>query len=161
MLIYPDVKLDYSDVLLRPKRSRLLSRSEVTLTRKFKFPHSSRIWKGVPIVASNMSTIGTFSVANIFAEYKMLTCIHKHYSNQDWIEVDLSYENLPCVAISMSKNVTFDIAGIILDYPTIPFLCLDVANGYSQPFSDFVGRLGHFQTATIHIVMALESRFDK
>ena len=59
MKIDHDIKLDFSDVLIRPKRSTLESRSQVNLEREFKFPHSTQIWKGIPIIASNMDTVGT------------------------------------------------------------------------------------------------------
>ena len=62
MKIENDIKLDFSDVLLRPKRSTLSSRSEVSLIREIKFIHSKQVWKGVPIIASNMDTIGTIEM---------------------------------------------------------------------------------------------------
>ena len=37
MLISEDIKLDYSDVLIRPKRSTMNSRGEVYLGRTHKF----------------------------------------------------------------------------------------------------------------------------
>ena len=54
MRIEEEIKLDYSDVLFRPKRSTLKSRSEVDLKRKYKFKHSKFSWEGVPIIASDI-----------------------------------------------------------------------------------------------------------
>ena len=62
MKIEQDIKLDFSDVLIRPKRSILESRSQINLEREFKFPHSTQIWKGIPIIASNMDTVGTIEI---------------------------------------------------------------------------------------------------
>ena len=77
MRIEDDVKLDYSDVLLRPKRSTLSSRSEVSLDRSFHFRHGST-WTGIPIVAANMDTVGTTEMAEALCDHNMLTCLSKH-----------------------------------------------------------------------------------
>ena len=92
MRIEPEIKLDYKDVLMRPKRSTLESRSDVDLVREFNFPHAGGegadpkgySWKGVPIVASNMDTVGTFEMAKQLAQYNMLTCISKHNDGDRW-----------------------------------------------------------------------------
>ena len=92
MRIEPEVKLDYKDVLLRPKRSTLNSRKEVDLVREFTFPNAGGEgadpkaygWKGIPIVASNMDTVGTFEMAKSLAQHRMLTCISKHYDGDVW-----------------------------------------------------------------------------
>jgi GMP reductase len=54
-----EVKLDYKDVLIRPKRSVLRSRKEVILRREYKFRNSKNFWSGVPIMAANMDGVGT------------------------------------------------------------------------------------------------------
>ena len=77
MKIEQDIKLDFSDVLIRPKRSTLESRKDVVLERDFKFPHSKQTWKGIPIIASNMDTVGTVPMYNKLKEYNILTCFHK------------------------------------------------------------------------------------
>ena len=81
----PDMKLDFKDVLIRPKRSNLTSRSEVDVERDFTFKHSSYKWKGVPIMIANMDTTGTFEMAEAVSKHKIFTCIHKYYSLDDWI----------------------------------------------------------------------------
>jgi len=93
MRIESEIKLDYKDVLMRPKRSTLESRSDVDLVREFTFPNAGGegadpkgySWKGVPIVASNMDTVGTFEMAKKLAQYHMLTCISKHNDMKRWI----------------------------------------------------------------------------
>ena len=93
MRIEPEIKLDYKDVLLRPKRSELTSRKDVNLMREFTFKNAGGEgsdpkaygWKGVPIVAANMDTVGTFETAKSLADYHMLTCINKHYDSKKWM----------------------------------------------------------------------------
>ena len=73
MKIEEDVKLDYSDVLIRPKRSTLVSRNDVDLNRTIEFPISKQTWTGVPIIAANMDTIGTYDVYKVLSTYKIIT----------------------------------------------------------------------------------------
>ncbi len=79
-----DIKLDFKDVMLRPKRSTLKSRKDVDLHREFHFRNSKKKWYGIPIIASNMDTVGTFEMANVLAKHGSFTCIHKHYSVEAW-----------------------------------------------------------------------------
>ncbi|PNI96778.1 GMPR2 isoform 6 [Pan troglodytes] len=81
-----DVKLDFKDVLLRPKRSTLKSRSEVDLTRSFSFRNSKQTYSGVPIIAANMDTVGTFEMAKVLCKFSLFTAVHKHYSLVQWQE---------------------------------------------------------------------------
>ena len=74
MLISEDIKLDYSDVLIRPKRSILTSRYDVDMTRTYKFVHSKKEWTGVPIMASNMDTVGTPEMYKVLSEHQIVTC---------------------------------------------------------------------------------------
>lgn len=82
--IEEEIKLDFNDVLFKPKRSNLKSRSEVSLEREFQFLHSRKKWSGTPIISSNMDTTGTFEMGVALAKYKCLTTIHKYYSLDDW-----------------------------------------------------------------------------
>ena len=84
MRIETDIKLGFKDVMIRPKRSTLKSRVEVSLQRKFKFRHSGKEWQGVPVMAANMDTVGTFEMALALARHKAFTAIHKHYSISEW-----------------------------------------------------------------------------
>ena len=86
MKIEHDLKLDFSDVLIRPKRSTLESRNDINLEREFKFPHSKQIWKGIPIIASNMDTVGTVNMYNSLNNYNMLTCFHKFLDIDEYPE---------------------------------------------------------------------------
>ncbi|XP_066124435.1 GMP reductase 1 isoform X2 [Saccopteryx bilineata] len=79
-----DLKLDFKDVLLRPKRSSLKSRAEVDLERTFTFRNSKQTYSGIPIIVANMDTVGTFEMAVVMSQHSMFTAIHKHYSLDDW-----------------------------------------------------------------------------
>ena len=89
MKILDDIKLDFSDVLILPKRSQYSSRSEVSLERTFKFKYSSYSWTGVPIMVSNMDTTGTIQMALEMQKHKVLTCLHKYYTVEDLINSGL------------------------------------------------------------------------
>src|SRR5574343_299733 len=84
MRIEYDIKLGFKDVMFRPKRSTLKSRSQVSLEIEFTFRNSKKTWFGVPIIAANMDTVGTFEMAKALAEEKIITAIHKHYSIEEW-----------------------------------------------------------------------------
>ena len=142
MRIEYDIKLGFKDVMIRPKRSTLKSRSEVNLEREFKFLHSSLIWNGIPIMAANMDTVGTFEMAKALSKKKLFTTLHKHYSSTDW-KVFLStlpekLENYIAVSTGIGKDDSKKLADIIKINPQLNFICIDVANGYSEYFADFV-----------------------
>ena len=84
MRIENEVKLDYKDVLIRPKRSILRSRKEVILRREYKFRNSGGFWSGIPIVAANMDGVGTFNMAHELSRAEMFTCITKQTPPKEW-----------------------------------------------------------------------------
>src|SRR3990167_322467 len=84
MRIEYDVKLDFRDVLIRPKRSVLKTRAEVLLEREFQFKHTQTTWQGVPIIASNMDHTGTLEMAKVLAEHHLLTALDKFIPLEDW-----------------------------------------------------------------------------
>lgn len=139
-----DVKLDFKDVLIRPKRSFLSSRSEVSLDRTFTFKHSKNTWTGVPIIAANMDTIGTFEMASELARKKILTAVHKHYSVAEWkafcLDSEVGRQSVPFLAAScgISESDQEKLTEILKAVPKLKFICVDVANGYSQKFVDFI-----------------------
>jgi len=142
MRIETEMKLGFKDVMIRPKRSTLKSRSHVSLERDFKFLHSATNWSGIPIMAANMDTVGTFAMAKVLAENKLFTAIHKHYSVQEWNDFlrDLAPEMYNYIAISTGtgKDDSKKIAEIFEANPLLKFICIDVANGYSEHFVNFV-----------------------
>lgn len=106
--IEDDVKLDFKDVLIRPKRSTLKSRSDVDLSRVLHFCNAKKRFPDdmVPILAANMDTVGTFEMANALSAHKIITCIHKHYTYEQWTDfAQRCPEVLPYVVYSSGMNV--------------------------------------------------------
>uniref|UniRef100_A0A8D1SSS4 GMP reductase n=1 Tax=Sus scrofa TaxID=9823 RepID=A0A8D1SSS4_PIG len=136
-----DLKLDFKDVLLRPKRSSLKSRAEVDLERTFTFRNSKQTYSGIPIIVANMDTVGTFEMAVVMSQHSMFTAIHKHYTLDDWKLFAANHpECLQHVAVSSGsgKNDLEKMSSILEAVPQVKFICLDVANGYSEHFVEFV-----------------------
>lgn len=142
MRIENELKLGFKDVMIRPKRSTLKSRSQVSLEREFTFLHTKKTWKGVPIIAANMDTVGTFEMAEALANHTLFTAIHKHYSLEQWREFASNSNNelLNNIAVSTGtgKADAEKTAQILKEFPQINFICIDVANGYSEHFVAFV-----------------------
>jgi GMP reductase len=146
MKIINDLKLDFQDVLIRPQRSTLSSRSDVDLIREFTFPHSPRNLSCVPIFAANMDTTGTISMSNTLSEYNSLTCLHKHYDSAKLIEHFVNFKShcFYSMGISQQDEEKMDKVFSVLQKrcPSgVPNICLDVANGYSETFVRFVSKL--------------------
>ncbi|PHS53742.1 MAG: GMP reductase [Lutibacter sp.] len=142
MRIETDLKLGFKDVMIRPKRSTLSSRAQVNLNREFTFLHSNHTWNGVPIMAANMDTVGTFNMAKKLAEHKIFTAIHKHYSLQEWKEfmhsTNTDITNYIAVSTGTGTADSEKLAEIFKQSPQLKFICIDVANGYSEHFVNFV-----------------------
>jgi len=167
MRIEQEVKLDFKDVLIRPKRSTMDTRKQVSLDREFQTLHSGLVVKGVPVIASNIDTIGTFAMAKSLAEFGMFTALHKHYAVDDvarfmvnnidlWDRVFYTLgmtqkdsEKLEAVQnrmvdIALHEDVKIFQEDDFLDNMRkmssgFPrLLCLDVANGYIKQFHEFV-----------------------
>ena len=142
MRIESDLKLGFKDVMIRPKRSTLKSRSEVSLEQNFKFLHSTTNWTGIPIMAANMDTVGTFEMAEVLAGEKLFTAIHKHYSLQEWNafleNVSPDFYNYIAISTGTGKEDFEKIGQIIMANPLLKFICIDVANGYSEHFVQFL-----------------------
>ena len=151
MRIEDEVKLDFSDVLFRPKRSTLSSRKEVDLNRTYKFKHSGYEWTGVPIMASNMDGVGTVGMAEALAEHAMFTCLVKTYNEDDATDlVSRVSGNRFAVSTGTGEHDFQKLQRIINSAPEIEFICIDVANGYSEKFADFVAKVrGQFPHHTI------------
>uniref|UniRef100_A0A8C5ZQ51 GMP reductase n=1 Tax=Marmota marmota marmota TaxID=9994 RepID=A0A8C5ZQ51_MARMA len=136
-----DLKLDFKDVLLRPKRSSLKSRSEVDLERTFTFRNSKQTYKGIPIIVANMDTVGTFEMAVVMSQHSMFTAVHKHYTLEEWkVFASKHPECLQHMAVSSGsgQNDLEKMSSILEAVPQVKFICLDVANGYSEHFVEFV-----------------------
>ncbi len=144
MRIEESVKLDFKDVLIRPKRSTLRSRKDVDITRDFTFKWSKRKYSGVPIIAANMDGVGTMSMAKSFISLKtgMSVALHKHYALPELIKFfDENDTKSAWYSIGMVEADQEKLKEFIKQRPgKVEKICLDVANGYSEHFVDFVKR---------------------
>lgn len=142
MRIEYEIKLGFKDVMFRPKRSTLKSRSLVKLERTFRLLHTKTEWTGIPVMAANMDTVGTFEMAAALHKLKLFTAIHKHYSIQEWDEfmnnASEGIEDFIAVSTGTSNADMNKLTQIFEAHPRLRFLCIDVANGYSEHFVVFV-----------------------
>ena len=150
MRIEDDSKLDYRDVLIRPKRSTLGSRKDVELEREFRFRNyradGVEHYRGIPIMASNMDGVGTFEMADALADMGLFTCLVKSYPADELIEFFARDNPLRRENVAYSTGITSeDYAKFESVYQAIgerlKYVCVDVANGYSERFSDFIKQL--------------------
>jgi GMP reductase len=136
-----DIKLDYKDVLIRPKRSTLKSRKQVRLERKFKFRNSKAEYEGVPIMASNMDGVGIFEMADTLAEQNIFTCLVKTYSVEQ-LTIYFNNNDVPGRShnVAMSIGTSDDDFQKLVDVQAnvgdkLKYVCMDIANGYSDHFA--------------------------
>jgi IMP dehydrogenase/GMP reductase len=145
--------LDFSDVLIRPKRSNAVSREQIRLDRTYHFRNGSE-WSGVPIMASNMDTTGTFAMSKALAKQKMITCLHKYYTEEELVDklnetedkcLDWGVPRVTLTSSTFQPNYTWLTIGtnyeclaklehLIKKYSNIKGVCVDVANGHTDNF---------------------------
>ena len=140
MRLEEDIKLDYSDVLFRPKRSTLKSRKDVNLKRTYRFKYSKNEWSGIPIMAANMDGVGEIDIAQNLAEFEMITCLTKQHDVKKLKKCKNIKKIYPHLALSVGiKKEDFEnLNDVLKEFNFIKFICIDVANGYSEHFSKFV-----------------------
>lgn len=163
MRISSDTKLDFDDVLIVPQRSRAASRKEVQIERTFQFYHSPRAWSGVPIMAANMDTTGSFAMAKSLSKQKLITCLRKQYSPK---ELDLFYRDQTDTTWRPDKIINSNVKPyqwisiglhddlkrlsefVSLQRATItgfePNICIDIANGYTDQFVEYCNKVRTF-----------------
>jgi len=152
MRIEEDIKLDYADVLFRPKRSTLSSRKDVELQRTYKFKYSNHQWKGVPIMAANMDGVGEIEVAKNLATFEIMTCLTKQHDLKI-IKRNSSVKGIHKHLILSTGTSNEDykrLNEILKECSFFEFICIDIANGYSDHFSKFVSSVREkYPTKTI------------
>ena len=149
MRINYDAKLNFEDVLLQPKRSTLTSRKDVDMTRKFTFRNSKKVMNFTPIFASNMDGVGTFSMAKVLQEYKMMTTITKTTTPEQWRKAVGSGVRLQSVSVCTGTNKVFDddaedyrnMQEVLKSFPDVKMITIDVANAYHQNMVGFVAKV--------------------
>ena len=148
MRIDQDIKLDYSDVLIRPKRSTLSSLKQVRLERKFKFRNSRHEYEGIPIMAANMDGVGTFEMADELAQQNIFTCLVKTYSVEELVD----FFNNDYPDNRRTQNIAMSIGTGTIDFDKLEavynkvsnklkYVCMDIANGYSDHFAQHVKKV--------------------
>ena len=140
MRIIEDVKLDFNDVLIKPKRSTLTTRKDANLTRRFTFRHSKNDWTGVPIIAANMDHTGTYEMHKALRKYDMLTALCKF--------VEYTYKTPSDLIQTIGLDTNLD------TIPESKWICLDVANGYTERFMEFVEKIRGHSTTRDSILIA-------
>ena len=152
MRIEEDIKLDYADVLFRPKRSTLSSRKEVELKRTYKFKYSNHQWSGIPIIAANMDGVGEIEIAKNLAKCEIMTCLTKQHDIKA-LKRNSGIKGIhPHLILSTgtSKEDYKRLNDILKEFSFLEFICIDIANGYSDHFSKFVSSVREkYPTKTI------------
>ena len=140
MHIENEVKYDFSDVLIKPKRSYYTSRKEVDLERTFKFKWSDLVWKGIPVVASNMDTVGTIGSAKVLSKHNTLTCLHKFHTAEELLKIPKVIKKNVAITIGVAEGlqILYEIGKDLKDFN---YICIDVANGYTEQFSEFIRKV--------------------
>ena len=143
MRIEQDLKLDFKDVLIRPKRSTLTSRSEVDISRDYVFLHSKRKYHGIPIIAANMDATGTMQMARALASQKLSVALHKHYEDEELLNFFADPTPSPTFYSMGITRPDFEKFCRIKERAgdQISYVCVDVANGYTNAFISFVQKL--------------------
>ena len=140
MHIENEVKYDFSDVLIKPKRSYYTSRKEVDLERTFKFKWSDLVWKGIPVVASNMDTVGTIGSAKVLSKHNTLTCLHKFHTAEELLKIPKVIKKNVAITIGVAEGLQI-LYEIGKDLKYFNYICIDVANGYTEQFSEFIRKV--------------------
>ena len=148
MRIETEIKLDFKDVLIRPKRSTLSTRSNVDISREFRFRHAQVDYHGVPIIAANMDTTGTTEMARALDAYELSTALHKHYSVDELVDFFTKLERKSAAFYSMGITAAdeekFDRVLAVTGAgatAAVRYACIDVANGYTEGFVRFVAKI--------------------
>merc|ERR1719506_2690444 len=138
--IEQDVKLDFKDVLIRPARSTLKSRSQVDLQREFSFKYGKTKLKCTPIIAANMDTTGTFEMACELSKHGVMVAMHKHYTVEQWRQFAAANPSvIPYVAVSAgTSQADLKMLDDVIAATGVDVICLDVANGYSEFFVEAI-----------------------
>jgi GMP reductase len=148
MRIETEVKLDFKDVLIRPKRSTLSTRSNVDISREFRFRHAGVEYHGVPIVAANMDTIGTFEMARALEPYELSVALHKHYQVDEYVAFfqALARKSAAFYSMGIARADEEKFHRVMErsgpgEHTSVRYVCIDVANGYTESFVKFVAKV--------------------
>lgn len=138
MKVSEDIKLDFDDVLIKPKRSTLVSRGDVDYTRKFTTLHSKETIEGFPLIVANMDTVGTIPMLKTMASKKAFVALHKYHTVEQLKSISVEDFQYGFITIGEKKE---ELENLINSGIKINKLLIDCANGYRQVFIDAVKRL--------------------
>ncbi len=141
MRIESDVKLDFKDVLIRPKRSTLGSRNAVDVDRTFRFLHTGGEWSGFPLIAANMDVTGTMAMARALGKRSALTALHKHYPEDELTKFFAGEDGVHAFYSLGTTEADLAKLAAVRKRAQPRLVCLDVANGYAEKFLDIVRRV--------------------
>lgn len=144
MRIESGVKIGFNDVMIKPKKSIVISRSEVKLEREFHFLHSNYTWKGVPVIASNMDTVGTFETAIELSKFNMLTVLHKHYPIDQitaFLKKSVDFLDFVSISTGIIESDIVKLHKILNEFGSVKFVCIDIANGYLTSFYESIRKI--------------------
>ena len=143
MRIEEDIKLDYADVLFRPKRSTLHSRKDVKLERTYKFKYSNHEWSGIPLIAANMDGVGELLMAENLATHQIMTCLTKQHDSKVIKKFKSIKKIFPQVILSTgtSDEDYKRLNDILKENSFFEFICIDIANGYTERFFSFINKV--------------------
>lgn len=140
MRIENDPKLDFKDVLIRPKRSTLGSRSEVDVNRTFRFLHTGQEWTGFPLIAANMDVTGTIPMARALKSFGAMVALHKHYPVETLVEFFRSPDSANSFYTLGIAHADHEKFKSVKDQAPVGKICIDVANGYTEAFLKTIER---------------------
>jgi len=140
MRIENDPKLDFKDVLIRPKRSTLGSRAHVDIDRTFRFVHTGTEWTGFPLIAANMDVTGTIGIAKALLEFEAMVALHKHYPAETLVDFFRSEASRNTFYSLGTTEADRDKLEAVKAKAPVRKICLDVANGYTEKFVETVRR---------------------
>ena len=143
--IRDSVELDFCDVLFRPKRTTLNSRSEADIIREYKFKYYPKTIKSCGIMAANMATTGTFEMNDVLQKYKAFTCLHKHYKETElrsymatnYMDDDSEYNSFTFISTGL-KDDKEKVFSYLESGTQIDKICIDIANGYIPKLIEFI-----------------------
>lgn len=138
MRIENEPKLDFKDVLIRPKRSTLASRSQVNIEREFRFLHGHKEWKGFPLIAANMDVTGTIPMAKALRQFGAMVALHKYYPVETLVSFFHSEESDNTFYTLGANNADLAKFKQVREQVAVNKICLDVANGYTEKFVDML-----------------------
>ena len=143
MFYSSEKKLNFKDVLIVPKSSKINSRKDVVLDTKILFPASGINWTGVPIMASNMDNVGTFEMGFALQNFHMANAVSKFYNKDAWVKsirngLDLEFNFITFGLQEISE--IYEIISYILQKTNknIKTIMFDIPNGYIEKFSKII-----------------------